>query len=184
MWRPESAFDVMSGGVVYGLCTNTQHQGFNTTQHWLLPTPQGAINTTTIHDATVAMFGGPYPHVSVKHYEVTAGLTPVYFYGNATHCTFKDRSDTVVAALPWSVVGSGHEDMFVIEVFTESAGNNLIFIIYGFDWLGTWGGGIYFKEVIYPNLSTYTDDYYIFHWIDTNEDGIPQSSEIHEEASG
>jgi len=180
MTSPKSAFDVLSGGIVYGLCVNLQNQGFNTTQYWLLPT--GAINTTTIHDATIAMFGGTFPHVSVKYY-VNAGLTPIKAGWNSTHIWYANRSDTVLGALPWDTVGQGHEDFFVIETFTE--GSNFFLIMRGLDWLGTWGAGMYFKEVIYPNLATYTDDYYVFHWIDdAGQDGIPQTSEITLQASG
>jgi len=181
MSRPQSAFDVMSGGIVYGLCTNPQNQGFNTTQHWLLPT--GAINTTTIHDATIAMFGGTAVHVAVKYYVENAALTPVKEGWNSTHIWFANRTDAVLAALPWTTVGMGHEDFFVIETFTE--GNNIFLVMYGVDWLGTWAAGMYFKEVVYPNLATYTDNYYIFHWIDdSGQDGVPQASEITLHTSG
>ena len=180
MTRAEATYDVASGGIVYGLCTNTQHLGFDTTPGWLLPS--GAINTATISDATVAMFGGPAPHVAVRYYE-GAGLTPVKAAGTATHYMFLDQADAVVAALAITAVAGGHEDMFVVEVFED--GDNTIFVVYGFDWKGTWAGGIYFKEVISKNLGSYPEACYIFHWVDgpPGYDGIPQSPEIHPEAS-
>jgi hypothetical protein len=180
MRRPESAFDVMSGGIVYGLCTNSQNQGFNTTKYWLLPT--GAINTTTIHDATIAMFGGTYPQVSVKYY-VNAGITPIDEAVNSTHVIFQNRTGYPVASLAYSVVGKGHEDLFLIEVFEDES--NFFVVMYGVDWLGTWAAGMYFKEEVYPNLASYTHNYYIFHWIDDpGQDGVPQASEIILQASG
>lgn len=181
MTRPQSAFDVMSGGIVYALCTNPQNQGFNTTQHWLLPT--SAINTTTINNAAIALFGGSAVHVSVKHYIEVAELTPVKEAWNGTHVWFANRTDEVLAALPWGSLGTGHEDYFIIETFTE--GNNTFLVMYGMDWLGTWAAGMYFKEIIHPSLDTYTDDYYIFHWIDDSaQDGVPQTSEITPHVSG
>jgi len=53
-----------------------------------------------------------------------------------------------------------------------------------FDWRGTWAGGIYYKKVILNNLNEYHKSYYIFHWIDDSGDGVPQISEIFEEALG
>ena len=55
----------------------------------------------------------------------------------------------------------------------------LFFFMYLVNWKVTWASGIYFKEVISKKLSAYTKDYYIFHWIDDNEqDGIPQNPEF------
>jgi len=188
MTRPEAAYDITSGGIMYGLCASTQHQGFNTTKHWLLDT--GAINATTISNATIAMFGGPYPHIAVRYYEDSHvgsqdgnWLTPVRFAENTSHYWFENQTYAVVGMLPISTVGNGHEDMFVIEVFSE--GDNTVLIIYGFDWKGTWAGGIYFKEVMLENLSDYEEQYYIFHWVDdSDQDSIPQSSEIVMTSSG
>ena len=182
MTRPEAAYDVTSGGIMYGLCTNPQCQGFNTTKHWLLDT--GAINATTVSNATIAMFGGPYPHAAVRYYEDSHvgsqdgdWLAPVRFAENASHYWFENQAYAVVGMLPISAVVNGHEDMFVIEVFSD--GDNTVLIIYGFDWKGTWAGGICFKEVMVENLSNYEKQYYIFHWVDdSDQDGIPQSSEI------
>ena len=179
MTRAEATYDVASGSIIYGLCINPQHLGFDTTKNWLLPS--GAINTTTISGSVVAMFGGPCPHVAVRYYE-NAGLSPVRFASNSTHCMFLNQTDDVVAALPMISVASGHEDMFIIEVFTD--GTNTFFVAYGFDWRGTWAGGIYYKEVILNNLNEYHESYCIFHWIDDSGDGVPQISEIFEEASG
>ena len=175
MTRPESAYDVTSGGIIYGLCENPQNQGFNTTKWWLLDT--GAINATTIHNATIAMFGGTAPHFSVRYYVENAELTPVKEGWNSTHVWFASRADIVIAALPWITVGMGYEDFFVIETFAE--GDNFFLVMYGMDWKGTWAAGIYFKEVMLRDLSNYEGQYYIFHWVDDSEqDGVPQSSEI------
>lgn len=184
MTRPEAAYDMMSGGIVYGLCTNTQHQGFNTTKDWLLDT--GAINATTISNATIAMFGGTFPQVSVKYYVEDAELTPIKEGWNSTHFWFENRTGDEAASLPWATVAAGHEDFFVIEyMYACTECNNTFLFIYGFDWRGTWAGGIYFKEVMVENLSNYERQYYIFHWVDdSGQDGIPQSSEIVMTSSG
>ncbi|MEM2094437.1 MAG: hypothetical protein QXI32_03980 [Candidatus Bathyarchaeia archaeon] len=168
----ESTLDLISGGIIYGLCTNTQNLGFNTTSGWILPT--GAVNHTTIHGAWVIMVGGPLHHVSVHYYEST-GVAPIKYSDNATHHMF--LNEAVVASLPKSVVATGHEDMFLIETFTD--GDNIFYVLYGFSWKGTFAAGIYFKEVMSRNLKGYNKAFYIFHWVDgPNQDGIPQSPEI------
>jgi len=185
MTRAEATYDVTSGESVRNLCVNAQHYGFNTTQYWLLPS--GAINTTTIYNATIATFGGRCPNMVVKYYETVRGLAPVKFKDNSTHLWFENQEGTILGALPQSAIGvpNYHEDMFTAMVFYDEVGDNTFFVMYGIDWKGTWACGIYFKEVISKNLSAYTNDYYVFHWIDDNkQDGIPQSSEIDQETFG
>jgi len=181
----EATYDVTSGEAVRNLCVNTQHYGFNTTQHWL--SPLGKINTTTINNSTIAMFGGRCPNVVVNYYETVKGLTPVKFNDNSTHIWFENKTGTILGALPRLVteIPNCHEDLFTAMVFYDEDGDNNVFVMYGVNWKGTWASGIYFKELISKNLSAYTNDYYVFHWIDANEqDGIPQSSEIHQETFG
>jgi len=180
MTRPEATYDVAAGEIVRTLCANTQRQGFNTTRNWLLPS--GAVNSSTISGATVAMFGGPCPHISVRYYE-NAGLTPVRFQSNSTHFMFTNQAGVVIAILSREVVNSGHEDLILVESFVD--GSNTIFIAYGFDWKGTWAGGIHFRDVLSKALGNYPNAYYIFHWVDdVGQDGIPQSTEIHTESTG
>jgi hypothetical protein len=185
MTRAEATYDVTSGESIRNICVNNQHYGFNTTQYWLLPS--GAINTTTINNATIAMFGGRCPNMAMRYYETVREITPVKFEGNSTHLWFENQEGAILAALPQSAleVPNYHEDMFTAMIFYDEVGDNIFFVMYGIDWKGTWACGIYFKEVISNNLSAYTNDYYVFRWIDDNEqDGIPQSSEIHLETSG
>jgi len=94
---------------------------------------------------------------------------------------FITQTNITVAALNRTTANSGHEDMFLIEVFTDKT--NLILIMYGFTWKGTWANGIYFKEVISKNLNNYSENCcYVFHWKDnTAQNGIPQIDEIHQE---
>jgi len=180
--RAEATYDGTSGETVRNLCAETQRYGFNTTKYWLLPS--GAINTTTIPNATIAMFGGRFPNVAVEYYETVRGLTPVTCKANSNCLCFENRTGTILGALPLSVLEAPeyHEDLFTAMVFYDEVGGNTFFVMYGIGWKGTWASGIYFKEVISKNLSAYTNEYYVFHWIDDNEqDGIPQSHEIHQE---
>lgn len=178
----EATYDVTSGEVVRSLCVNSQCYGFNTTHQWLLPS--GAVNTRIIHDATVATFGGRFPNVLVNYYETVKELTPVSCKNNDTHIWFENRQSKNLGALSLSVldVPNYHEDMFTLMVFHDVDGDNTFLVMYGVDWKATWASGIYFREVISKNLDAYTEDYYVFRWVDdSGQDGIPQSSEIHQE---
>jgi hypothetical protein len=183
--RAESTYDGTAGEIVRNLCVNSQHYGFNSAQQWLLPS--GAINTNTIHDAAVATFGGRFPNALVNYYETVNELTPVKCLINSTHVWFENRAGAILGSLPLSVIAAPnyHEDIFTAMVFHDVDGDNTFFVMYGVDWKATWASGIYFREVISKNLSAYTNDYYVFRWIDDNgQDGIPQSSEIHQETFG
>jgi hypothetical protein len=168
----EGAYDGTAGETVRNLCWNPQHYGFTTTKYWLLPS--GAINTSSIHDSTVAMFGGRLANLAVNYYETTKGL-----YSN--NVAFEDRTGSQLGVLPLSALDDRqyHEDMFTVMVFYDEEGSNTFFLMYGFGWKGTWASGIYFKEVISKNREAYTNQHYVFHWVDdSKQDGIPQTSEI------
>ena len=146
MTRAEATYDVTSGEAIRNLCVNNQHYGFNTTQYWLLPS--GAINTNTIYNATIAMFGGRCPNVAMRYYETVREITPVKFKDNSTHLWFENREGAILAALPQSAIGvtNYHEDLFTAMVFYDEVGDNTFFVMYGIDWKGTWACGIYFKD--------------------------------------
>jgi hypothetical protein len=177
--RAATAYDAIAIGIIYGLCEHSQQQGFTTKKNWLLDC--GSINSTTLSNATVVFAGGPYAQASIKYYE-NKGVTPVKFDSNDTHCFFTNQTGAIVAALSKDSISSGHEDLFVIEVFVD--GDNFFLVIYGFEWRGTWAGGMCLKEIISSNISCYSETGYIFHWVDDSEqDGIPQSSEIQMECA-
>jgi hypothetical protein len=67
--------------------------------------------------------------------------------------------------------------MFVIETFMDSS-DNQVYIVYGYGWKGTFAGGKFFKFVIHPSISSYTDSYYVFRWIDGDSDGFVDLDEI------
>jgi len=73
-------------------------------------------------------------------------------------------------------------DYFVVQIYMN--GSRTIFSIWGIEQTGTYAGGVYFCDVIHPNLSAYTQGYYICKWTDFNNDGIQQSDEITVVAGG
>lgn len=179
MTRAVATYDVASGSIIYGMCQNTQNQGFDTNPSWVSqgPSDRGRL---LLSNKTVLMFGGPSPHWCVSYLEGQR-LTPVYAQAvssaDGTHLEFVETSTgTVLVNRLASSIDLEHEDYFVIMTLVDANGNH-VFISYGFDWKGTWAAGIYLKA-IYPNIQTYANAYYIVHWVDTNTDGIPQPNEM------
>lgn len=177
--KSSAAYDAIASGILYGFSSNPQHQQFTSATD--LTYESGELNTSKINNSVIILFGGPCAQKTVGYYE-EEGLAPLRFTANSTHYMFVTQTNVTAAALSRNKVVSGHEDMFIIEVFTDKT--NLFVIMYGFGWRGTWAGGIYFKEVISHNFNDYSEDCYVFHWIDDSaQDGIPQSSEIRQENS-
>jgi len=175
--KAEAAYDAIASGILYGLGLNPQQQQFTSNSNLILES--GELNTSKINNSVVVLFGGPCPQKTVRYYE-EAGLTPLRFAANATHYMLVTQANFTVATLGRNNAESGHEDMFTIEVFKDKT--NIIVIMYGFGWKGTWAAGIYFKEVILKNLNAYSDNCYVYHWVDSSsQDGVPQSSEVHQE---
>jgi hypothetical protein len=173
-----TAYDTIASGIVYGLTANPQKQEFTSNSHVLLES--GRLNASAIANATIVLFGGPCPQKTVRYYE-TAGMTPAKFDSDSSSYRFLTQDGQTLAELSRATVDSEHEDMFVVEVLAD--GTNLIVIMYGFSWRGTWAGGIFFKDTISKSLNWFAEKYCVFHWIDGQQlDGIPESSEIHQEA--
>jgi len=131
------------------------------------------------------MSGGPIVNGPVRYYE-TQKLAPVYFAqvsGKANFFSTQGTPETgddiqiIDAQRTWSEIGL-HRDVFVIELFQRSgteADPEYVVLSYGYGGLGTLAASIYFKEVIEPELSNYTEAYYIFQWDDTNDNSHPDT---------
>ncbi len=175
-----SSYDVASGGIVYGLFDHPQNQGFDSNPAYVVQTglEKGKL---AVSNKAFLFFGGPCPHWCVSYYE-NAGLTPVKFYYNVAAGTynFVTQSGNTLASMS-ATADYNHEDMFAVEVLRDS-NNNTIFIFYGFSWKGTWAAGIYFHGYLQNQISTLTNNYYVYHWSDLSADGVPQPNEIHQES--
>jgi hypothetical protein len=184
MTRAVATYDVAAGSLVYGLCQNTQIQGFDTNAACV---SQGASDKgrLLLSNKTVLMFGGPSPHWCVDYLQ-KQGLTPVSSFaqavGGVTHYRFVVTNTSTVLVDVTQSINFQNEDYFVIMALKD-AQNNTIFISYGFDWKGTWGAGIYLKAMS-SNLTAYSNQYYVFHWVDSSHDGVPQAGEMTQVATG
>jgi hypothetical protein len=146
-------------------------EGFDTDSNFVNQTsgrPTGAQGTG------VVSFGGPIVNVPVYYYEVNK-VAPVLHV---------DTPGARGAGEPWSLwyyqngtsitaTAAGideHNDYFLIEVFKDSDGRNVL-IAYGISGKGTYAAGKYFHN-IYPDISSKTIAWTIVKWEDTNMDGF------------
>jgi hypothetical protein len=146
-------------------------EGFDTDSNFVNQTsgkPTGAQGTG------IVSFGGPIVNVPVYYYEVNK-IAPVLHV---------DTPGARGAGEPWSLwyyqngtsitqTAAGideHNDYFLIEVFKDSDGRNVLFA-YGISGKGTYAAGKYFHN-IYPDVSSKTIAWTIVKWEDTNMDGF------------
>jgi len=182
-----AAYDATAAGFLYGLCANTQRICFDSNASIVVAkspesSPPFNYGKVLLSSKSVVVMGGRGPNWVVDYYERT-GQTPLKAYVNATHWGLQTQAGAVVASLP-ATTDFVHNDLFVVMVFQDTNGN-FVLIIYGLGWKGTFGGGIYFKEVIKPNLASYTKRAYVFRWTDAGGmDGVPQASEITKQYEG
>jgi len=179
MSRTVAAYDAVSGNIVYGMCKNMQNQNFDTNP-LCVSQDESDRGCLLLQNQTVLMFGGPRPHWCVRYLEEHR-LTPIYFVEeqqiDGNHFKYVENSTgTVKVDKLASSIDFEKEDYFVVMSLVDQ-NNNRVFISYGFDWKGTWSAGIYLKA-IYSNIDAYTNSHYIFHWVDLNDDGIPQPNEM------
>ena len=138
----------------------------------------GCPRSSVISPGNYMVFiGGPISHPCVNYYERTL-QAPCSLEYNSTHIWWKDQNGNVVqkSVTALSEIDE-HHDVFIIEFFVDEAGR-WVFICYGYGWRGTWIAIEYFSKVIYPNIEDYTNSFYIFKWIDLNEDSFPAINEV------
>ena len=179
MTRAVATFDVASGSIIYSICENAQNQGFDTNAAWVSQATEDR-GRLLLSNKSILLFGGWCPNWCVDYLQ-KRNLTPVAFVApvenGKVHFKFVEtKSGEVKIDVLSSNIDLEHEDYFVMMTLIDE-NNNQVFIFYGFDWKGTWSAGIYFKA-IQKSIDSYMKQCYIFHWIDTDEDGVPETSEI------
>lgn len=130
--------------------------------------------------ATVVTAGGPFPNKPVKWLERTQKLTKVYFSTNGIDTySFKRRSDESTLASMTVSECSAHHDRFLVELSTDPTNGTLALIGYGVcsGGYGTQAAAFFWATQMLPNRSAYPDAWYIFDWVDTNNDSIANAGD-------
>jgi len=173
--RTGNIYDDSALGFFYSKCINTQNI--------ILQTDPAKINQTTgrpLFTGNLVTFGGRFANKVTKYYE-DRGLSMITFSQNSTHYIFA-RGSIVAYAVAKSTYNFSREDFFVMQVLQEDS--RLVFLIWGIEYTGTYASGICFADIVYPNLTSYNQGYYIFKWTDLDGNCVQTSNEITQIASG
>jgi len=165
-----SPIDWTATGYIKGMTRRAQMEGLDTDCN-LVDQSSGA---PTFSDKTVVISGGPAVQVLARYYE-NVRIAPIYFGTEEGKFYWYDRNGSRIDKS--GLIPNIHEDAFVVEHFLDLKGNAVL-MIYGYGGRGTFAGASFFKTVIYPNIRNYTHSYYIYHWIDSNNDCFPDLDEI------
>ena len=163
-------------GFLSGMLTNSQPTVFDTNTGYVA---SNGRPTTTI--PLIFVIGGGDVNAVTNYYETTSSIleqTPLTWSQIGSNWVWTDRGDTQVASVSTSSVAipPGNSDVFVIEVLKDTSGRRVV-ILYGTTYLGTWAAAWYLKNVIYPNISTYTHSFYVVQWTDANGDFTPDGGD-------
>jgi len=173
--RTGNIYDDSALGFFYSKCINPQNI--------ILQTDPIRINQTTgrsLFNGSLVTFGGRFANKVTKYYE-DQRLAKITFSQNSTHYIFA-RGSIVAYAVAKSTYNFSREDFFVMQVLQDDS--RLVFLIWGVEYTGTYASGICFADIVYPNLASYNESYYIFKWTDLDGNGIQTSNEITQVASG
>jgi len=160
--------DMTPLGFVSGMLANPQPSIFDTNSTWINATTGRPFSS--IPPDLIFSIGGPGINSVSYYYENTTNMTdraPIRFSMNATHYIWTNRTDDEVLAVLRSScnVPPGTNDVFVIQVLRDADGR-LVALMYGTHYTGTWAAAWWFKFVVYPNIASYQNGYYIVQWTD------------------
>jgi Cys-rich repeat protein len=127
--------------------------------------------------STIVTAGGPFPNKVTKWLERTNLVTKVYFASNNIDTFyFKKRIDNSIVVSRASNWCNPNRDVFVVELAAEPVTSSLNLISYGLcsPGNGTQTGAWYWANVMLPNRTQYADSWYLYEWIDTNNNGTAE----------
>jgi hypothetical protein len=165
-----SPIDWTATGYIKGITRNNQIEGLDT-DGTLVDQSSGVPKFS---DKAVVLSGGPIVQVLVKYYEKNR-IAPIYFKAEDGKAYWYRKEGIRIEET--GITPNSQNDMFVVEHFLDHSGNAVL-IIYGYTGSGTFAGAKFFKTIIHPNIRDYTHSYYIYQWIDMNNDYFPDLNEI------
>jgi uncharacterized delta-60 repeat protein len=169
-------------GYLRGMVNNTQPSMFDT---------NAAVNATSgrplssVPQTLIFAIGGPDINGVTHYYEhtdVTADRAPVTWSEEGSNVIWRLRNGTVVVNVTQAStnVPPGTSDVFAIQVLFDADGGFVV-LMYGERYTGTWAAAEYFKFIVYPTITTWTNSYYIVRWTDatsgTSANMMPDSGD-------
>jgi hypothetical protein len=125
---------------------------------------------------TLVAGGGWFGHASVLYMD-NQRLTPLIVANDGSNAWIRNQKTSVNIVFASIASLTPHHDFFLLELSVEPASGTLCFFGYGMLSTGTIAAGYYFQNTVMPNLSTYTDVWYVYEWTDTNNDAVPNAGD-------
>jgi hypothetical protein len=172
----EGSQDDVAAEIVYAMCRNQPQYQLRYTLNDSTVDVNGCPRPDVIGKGkSIVLFGGPRSELCVQFYE-TSKQTPTVMGSNETYVWWETREGEIVGESARAELDE-HHDVFVIEFFVDDYGRDVL-ICYGYGPEGTLAAGIYFREVISRRVAEYKQPYCLYGWVDTNNNGVPELSEI------
>jgi hypothetical protein len=126
----------------------------------------------------LVLFGGPSVQPTVKYYEDAKATLVLISTINSTHVAYTTSHGEIIGKNIINVLEfDEHHDTLMMEFFIDGYGRK-VFICYGWQWQGTLAAATYIVKKIIPHIDQYHCPFYIFRWIDTNNDYLPETDEV------
>ncbi|MEM2102701.1 MAG: hypothetical protein QXM22_04235 [Candidatus Bathyarchaeia archaeon] len=182
MYPADNPSDHAAYDIVMNMCRNHPQMEYYYKPGDLYVDSDGYPRPNIIKRGKYMVFiGGPFSQGCVNYYETTL-QAPVRLGYNGTYIWWETNNQTV---LEDSVMKTSeldrHHDMFLLEYFIDADGRG-VFICYGYGWRGTWIATDYLLKVVLPNIDRYTRSFYVFKWVDKNNDTFPDVTEVKEDS--
>lgn len=131
-------------------------------------------------DDYIVFFGGPSVQPAVMYYQKTNQTRVSILEANSTHVALTTIREGIVHtdfldALEFDI----NHDIFVIEFFVDNFGRKVL-MCYGYGSQGTFAAAVYMVETMLPKIEAYVESFYVFRWVDTNNDCVPDADEVSE----
>jgi hypothetical protein len=124
---------------------------------------------------TYVAVGGSFGQKAIA-YMNGARNAPVYTTDDQTNISFFRTSDnSTIVTTPISGL-TAHHDFFIVYAAAEPVSGTLVFAIYGLYGPGTNAGAYWFQSQT-GSLPSFSKQYYVYEWTDTNNNGVADSAD-------
>lgn len=121
--------------------------------------------------------GGGFGQNGIAYIELQAPISPVYLHNDGTTSKIIVRATGASAVETMDSDLTAQHDFFYVQLAVEPQSGTLCFSAVGILAPGTQAAGYYVSAVIGPNLSTYTQRWYVFEWTDANGDSVANAGD-------
>jgi hypothetical protein len=152
------ATDVYAATYLFGALANPQNEILDTNSAYVSQSGSSCGEPTTPTSQPLVTVAGTAPNEVVGYYWNVQQTSPIT-YSNGCFVSRATGADLDCST------ATATNDVFIMEVFTDSAGRT-VYTILGRSWGGTLAGFEYVVNFVLKNPSSYTSAWYVYRWQD------------------